>query len=106
MPDNMAFQPNTGVLSVLIDATTSAEDSAFSDDDVWACLPDGDDSDTLSDDCVRVRTLKDGNAEFTGIQFLQDGRSFLIHLQHRTQDGRAVPHTTDEILVSRLRVPK
>jgi secreted PhoX family phosphatase len=89
-----------------MDATTSAEDPDFTNDDVWACLLDGDDSDTLSDGCVRVMTLKDGNAEFTGIQFLADGKSFLIHLQHRTQDGRAVPHTTDMILVSGLRISK
>jgi hypothetical protein len=100
MPDNVDFQPGTGILYVLMDATTSAENAAFSNDDVWACLPDGADMDTLSDGCVRVMTLKDGNAEFTGIQFLGDGRSFLIHLQHRTQDGRATPHTTDELLVS------
>jgi secreted PhoX family phosphatase len=105
MPDNLAFQPHTGILYVLMDATTSAEDPEFTNDDVWACLPDGDDSDTLSDGCVRVMTLKDGNAEFTGIQFLADGTSFLIHLQHRTQDGRAVPHTTDMLLVSGLRIP-
>ena len=48
----------------------------------------------------------DANAEFTGIQFLADGKSFLIHLQHRTQDGRAVPHTTDMLLVSGLRIAK
>lgn len=106
MPDNLAFQPHTGILYVLMDATTNAEDPDFTNDDVWACLPDGDDSDTLSDGCVRVMTLKDGNAEFTGIQFLADGKSFLIHLQHRTQDGRAVPHTTDMILVSGLRISK
>ena len=69
-----------------------------------APLPDGADSDVLSDGCVRVMTLQDGNAEFTGIQFLGDGQSFLIHLQHRTQDGRAVPHTTDELLVSGLKI--
>jgi hypothetical protein len=45
-------------------------------------------------------TLKDGNAEFTGIQFLGNGKSFLIHLQHRTQLGRAVPNTTDLVPVS------
>ena len=70
---------HTGILYVLMDATTSAEDPDFTNDDVWACLLDGDDSDTLSDGCVRVMTLKDGNAEFTGIQFLADGKSFLIH---------------------------
>lgn len=106
MPDNLAFQPDTGILYVLMDATTSAEDPDFTNDDVWACLPDGNDSDTLSDGCIRVITLKDGNAEFTGIQFLAEGKSFLIHLQHRTQDGRAVLHTTDMILVSGLRIPK
>ena len=106
MPDNLAFQPHTGILYVLMDATTSAEDPDFTNDDVWACLPDGADRDTLSDGCVRVMTLKDGNAEFTGIQFLADGKSFLIHLQHRTQEGRAVPHTTDMILVSGLRIPQ
>jgi secreted PhoX family phosphatase len=105
MPDNLAFQPQTGILHVLMDATTSAADPAFTNDDVWACLPDGNDSDTLSDGCVRVMTLKDGNAEFTGIQFFADGTRFLIHLQHRTQEGRAVPQTTDEILVSGLHIP-
>jgi uncharacterized protein DUF839 len=104
MPDNVDFQPKTGILYVLMDATTSAENPAFTNDDVWACLPDGADDDTLSDGCVRVMTLKDGAAEFTGIQFLGDGKSFLIHTQHRTQDGRAVPGTTDELLVSGLRV--
>jgi hypothetical protein len=105
MPDNLAFQPHTGILYVLMDATTSAEDPTFTNDDVWACLPDGGDSDLLSDGCVRVMTLKDGTAEFTGIQFLADGTSFLIHLQHRTQEGRAVPHTADELLVSGLHIP-
>ena len=36
MPDNLAFQPHTGILYVLMDATTSAEDPAFTNDDVWA----------------------------------------------------------------------
>ena len=105
MPDNLAFQPGTGILYVLMDATTSAENPAFANDDVWACLPDGADSDTLSDGCVRVMTLKDGNAEFTGIEFLADGMSFYIHLQHRTQDGRTVPYTTDMLLISGLKAP-
>ena len=105
MTDNVDFQPSTGILYVLMDATTSAEDPAFTNDDVWACLPDGADSDTLSDGCVRVMTLKDGTAEFTGIEFLVDGRSFFIHLQHRTQDGRAVPHTTDMLQISGLKSP-
>jgi hypothetical protein len=104
MPDNLDFQPRTGILYVLMDATTSAE-GGTSNDDVWACLRDGADDDTLSDGCVRVMSLKDGNAEFSGIKFLADGKSFLIHLQHRTQTGRAVPQSTDELLVSGLKIP-
>src|SRR5262245_29786436 len=102
MPDNLDFQPGTGILYILMDATTSAENPDRTNDQVWACLRDGDDPDILSDGCVRVMNLKDGEAEFTGIEFLGDGRSFLIHLQHRSQDGRAVPETTDEILVTGL----
>jgi hypothetical protein len=104
MADNLDFQPGTGILYILMDATTSTENPAFTNDQVWACLPDGADPDLQSDGCVRVMNLKDGEAEFTGIQFLGDGQSFLIHLQHRTQDGRAVPNTTDEILVSGLSI--
>jgi Bacterial protein of unknown function (DUF839) len=105
MPDNLDFQPGTGILYLLMDATTSAEDPNRTNDQVWACLPDGADADILTDGCVRVLNLKDGEAEFTGIEFLGDGQTFLIHLQHRDQDGRAVAHTSDEIEVSGLAVP-
>jgi hypothetical protein len=105
MPDNLDFQPGTGILYLLMDATTSAENPAYANDQVWACLPDGSDPDLLTDGCVRVMNLKDGESEFTGIQFMGDGKSFLIHLQHRTQDDRAVPNTADEILVSGLPIP-
>jgi hypothetical protein len=104
MVDNLDFQPGTGILYLLMDATTSAEDEGRTNDQVWACLPDGADADALTDGCVRVMNLRDGEAEFTGIQFLGDGKSFLIHVQHRTQDGRAVPGTTDELLVTGLAV--
>jgi hypothetical protein len=104
MADNLDFQPSTGILYILMDATTSAEDPNQTNDAVWACLPDGADPDLLSDGCVRVMNLRDGTAEFSGIEFLADGKSFLVHLQHRTQVGRAVPGTTDEIQVSGLAV--
>jgi hypothetical protein len=102
MADNLDFQPGTGILYILMDATTSAEDANRTNDAIWACLPDGADPDILSDGCVRVANLRDGEGEFTGIEFLADGRSFLVHLQHRTQVGRAVQGTTDEIVVSGL----
>jgi hypothetical protein len=103
MPDNLDFQPGTGILYVLQDASTTVEAGA-TNDAVWACLPDGADADILSDGCVRVLNSLDGNAEWTGIQFLGDGKSFLIDHQHRTQDGRAVPETTDMLRVSGLAV--
>lgn len=104
MADNIDFQPGTGMAYLLQDAATSVENPAMTNDVVWACLPDGSDPDQLSDGCVRVMNLRDGEAEFTGIEFLGNGRSFLIHLQHRTQDGRAVQGTTDELLISGLSV--
>jgi hypothetical protein len=100
MPDNLDFQPHTGVLYILMDATTSAKDPSRTNDQVWACLPDGEDPDTLSDGCVRVLNSLDGRAEWTGIQFLADGKSFLINHMHRTQHGRAVEGTTDMLRVS------
>ena len=107
MPDNLDFQPGTGILYINMDATTTSSRTQPSrNDQVWACLPDGADTDTLSDGCVRVMNLKDGEAEFSGITFLADGKSFLIHLQHRTQAGRAVPGTTDQLLVTGLVVKR
>jgi hypothetical protein len=104
MPDNLAFQPGTGNLYILMDATTSADGPAFTNDSLWACLPDGADPDILSDGCVRVMNVRDGLGEPTGIQFLADGRSFLMHLTHRTPDGRADPDTADQLLVTGLKV--
>jgi secreted PhoX family phosphatase len=105
MPDNIDFQPGTGIMYLNMDATTSVENDMYTNDDIWACLPDGDDSDLMSDGCVRVATLNDGNAEFTGIQFMPDGRSFIVSLQHRGQDGRTTPNTTDIVQVSGFSMP-
>jgi hypothetical protein len=102
MPDNLDFQPGTGILYIAMDATTSFDDPARSNDSVWACLPDGADPDILTDGCLRVMNLKDAEGEFTGIEFLADGRSFLINLSHRTQAGRPIADTADMLLVSGL----
>jgi secreted PhoX family phosphatase len=100
MPDNLDFDPTTGNLWINMDATTSADNPDNGNDDVWVCLPDGDDMDTLTDGCARALTLLDGGAEFSGITWLPDGSGFLQHLQHRTQDGDATPGTSDLILVT------
>ena len=51
-----------------------------------------------------VHTHAGGSSNTLLVTGLGDGQSFLIHVQHRTQDGRIVPHTTDELLISGLAV--
>lgn len=102
--DNLDFQPGTGILYLLQDATTSTTEGGTTNDSAWACLPDGADIDILSDGCVRVLNSLDGFAEWSGIKFLADGKSFYINHMHRTQDGRAIPETTDLLRVSGLSI--
>src|SRR5712691_13315062 len=79
MPDNMAFQPGRGTWIL-------HEDGAGPDGgrniDLWACLEDGGDDDTLSDGCVRAASLNDLNAEWTGGIFDASGRNFYVSVQH------------------------
>ncbi len=76
-PDNLAFQPHTGILYVIEDNPNG---------DVWACLPDGLDLDVKSDGCIRVFTLTDPSAEPTGFIFTPDGRNAIFNIQH-SADG-------------------
>jgi hypothetical protein len=78
-PDNLAFQPGTGNLYVV-------EDNPHGD--IWACLPDGEDRDLLSDGCVRILSVRDPEAEPTGLIFTADGTTAYLNLQHRTPVGR------------------
>ena len=64
MPDNIAFQPDTNNAILHEDAETTSR--APHNNDLWGCLPDGQDQDLLSDGCVRVATLNDLTAEWTG----------------------------------------
>ena len=80
-PDNLAFQPTTGVLFVIEDNGTSRGNS-----DVWACLPDGADDDIKSDGCVRLFKIADGSAEATGFLFTPDGTAAYFAIQH-SADG-------------------
>ncbi len=50
--------------------------------DLWDCLPDGPDQDLLSDGCVRIATLDDLTAEWTGGTFDATGRHFYVSIQH------------------------
>lgn len=90
MFDNVAFQPHTGNLVVLEDGPTSIVKpngaTELRGNDMWMCLPDGDDDDTQSDGCVRFASLRDTTSEPTGFIFLGSGESAFVSLQHRSVD--------------------
>ena len=80
MPDNLAFQPGRNNLVLHEDAETSFEGPH--NNDLWSCLPDGNDQDLLSDGCVRAATLNDLTAEWTGGIFDASGQNFYVSVQH------------------------
>ncbi|MDT8311940.1 MAG: DUF839 domain-containing protein [Methylophaga sp.] len=71
--DNLAFQPESGILYVIEDHPNG---------DIFACLRDGEDRDIKTDGCIRVLSVKDQSAEPTGFTFLGDGRSAILSIQH------------------------
>jgi len=86
MFDNVAFQPHTGNLVVLEDGPTSVITPNGPEprgNDLWICLPDGADDDTLSDGCVRFASVRDTSAEPTGFIFLGSGEAAFVSIQHR-----------------------
>ena len=94
MPDNVAFQPHTGNLVVLEDGPTSIMTSGGEQprgNDLWICLPDGDDDDTLSDGCVRFASVRDTSAEPTGFIFAGSGKYAFVSIQHRAVNDAAGP---------------
>jgi len=48
------------------DAETVTDLQGPHNDDLWDCLPDGTDPDLQSDGCIRIATLNDLTAEWTG----------------------------------------
>jgi hypothetical protein len=80
MPDNIAFQPGTGNAVLHEDAETTFEGPH--NNDLWDCLADGADQDLLSDGCVRIATLNDLTAEWTGGIFDASGKHFYVSVQH------------------------
>ena len=80
MPDNIAFQPGSGNAVLHEDAETTFEGPH--NNDLWDCLPDGSDQDLLSDGCVRIATLNDLTAEWTGGIFDATGKHFYVSIQH------------------------
>jgi len=80
MPDNIAYQNGRGNWVLNEDAETTFESPH--NNDIWDCLPDGQDQDLLSDGCVRVATLNDLTAEWTGGIFDASGKHYYVSIQH------------------------
>lgn len=86
--DNVAFQPPSGNLYTLEDSETEAlnADGTLKEvrgTDIWACLPDGLDRDVQSDGCIRVASVRDTDAESTGLIFDASGTRAYVNIQHR-----------------------
>jgi hypothetical protein len=89
MFDNVAFQPHTGNLVVLEDNSVDVVKqlnppvNELRGNDLWICLPDGDDDDVQTDGCVRFASIRDTSAEPTGFIFKGSGESAFVNIQHR-----------------------
>lgn len=77
MMDNIAYQPGRGTWINQEDG-----EQLQGNNDLWACMDDGQDDDLLSDSCIRIGTLNDLEAEWTGGVFTADGKRFFVSLQH------------------------
>jgi hypothetical protein len=84
MPDNIAFQESRGNWILEEDGATGDFVDGARNDDLWDCLPDGGDIDTLSDGCVRIATLNDLDAESTGGFFDASGQHYYVSIQHNS----------------------
>ncbi len=79
-PDNIEFQPKTGIVYVIEDTPTV--DGVSLPGDIWACLRDGADDDQLTDGCVRVLSVVTAGAEPTGFRFDASGERAYVNIQH------------------------
>jgi secreted PhoX family phosphatase len=104
MFDNVAFQPHTGNLVVLEDNSVDSVKqlnplvTELRGNDLWICLPDGDDDDVQTDGCVRFASIRDTSAEPTGFIFLGSGESAFVNIQHRAAND-ALGNTNHGALV-------
>ena len=99
-PDNLAFQPETGILYVIEDSpTVNGQDKPG---DIWACLRDGADRDLQSDGCSLIASVKTQGSEPTGFTFDASGRRAYLNIQHSPDDPTTPSldeSTFDEMLV-------
>ena len=84
MMDNIAYQPGRGNWILHEDG-----ERRTGNNDLWSCVDDGMDDDLLSDGCIRVASLNDFGAEWTGGIFSADGKHFYVSVQHNVS-GKGV----------------
>ena len=84
MPDNIAYQASLGNWIIEEDGSTGDFIDGARNNDIWDCLDDGADDDTLSDGCVRIATLNDLDAESTGGFFDSSGKHYYVSIQHNS----------------------
>ena len=77
MMDNLAYKPGRGNWLLHEDG-----DQLQGNNDLFGCLEDGADDDLLSDGCIRVGTLNDLSAEWTGGVFDASGTRFFVSIRH------------------------
>jgi secreted PhoX family phosphatase len=84
MPDNIAYQGNRDNWILDEDGATGDFIDGARNDDIWDCLDDGADDDTLGDGCVRIASLNDLDAESTGGFFDPTGTHYYVSIQHNS----------------------
>jgi hypothetical protein len=84
MPDNIAYQASRQNWILEEDGSTGDFIDGARNDDIWDCLRDGTDDDTLSDGCVRIASLNDLDAESTGGFFDSTGQHYYVSIQHNS----------------------
>lgn len=89
MMDNIAYQPGVGNWIIHEDGA-----QLQGNNDLWDCLDDGGDDDLLSDGCLRIGTLNDLEAEWTGGVFDASGTRFFVSLQHNVTGHGVVLEVT------------
>jgi secreted PhoX family phosphatase len=84
MPDNIAYQASRGNWIINEDGSTGDNIDGSRNNDIWDCLDDRADDDTLSDGCVRIASLNDLDAESTGGFLDSTGTHYYVSIQHNS----------------------
>jgi hypothetical protein len=84
MPDNIAYQASRGNWIIHEDGSTIDAQGGTRNNDLWDCLDDKADDDSLSDGCIRIGSLNDLDAEWTGGFFDPTGQHFYVSVQHNS----------------------